>query len=244
MKRTNLNKLTAVACLALGALTGRPADAVPVSGQFHDDGRCDALPDQLIPRELGDVVTFPVNSAFAYHDHRYHIAVGVPDDGIANDWSVHLTNLSGQAWRDLYFVADGGATIGNADGKVEDLLGAPGAPADAFRIDALGVNANLIMESIAADGIFQAGEEWEFVVTNFGTGLNSLPPELKTPGVFAGSSPLGQTAGNASILAAPVPEPMTVGPLLFAGAALLMRHRPAKPRRARRTPRRAQQSTN
>jgi hypothetical protein len=210
------------------ALPSSIAAAAPVTGHFLDDPRCDAFPEQMLNGEIGDVAMFPAVDAIAYHDHRYGTPIGVPDDGIANDWIVHMTNVSGRAWRDLFFVADFGATIGNADGRVEDVSNAEGLFADAFHIDAGGVNANLLTESMNADGIFQPGEEWEFVVTNFGTGLNSIPPTIVTPGVFAGSSPLDTTAGNASILAVPaVPEPATVGLVTIAATSLLMR----RPRR-------------
>ena len=191
-----------------------------------DDPRCDAIPEQTLNSEIGDSAMFPAVDAISYHDHRYNVAVGVPDDGIANDWTVHMTNVSGRAWRDVFFVADFGATIGNADGQVEDFVNAEGLFGDAFHIDATGVNANLLSESMHADGIFEPGEEWEFAVTNFGTGANSLPPTIVTPGIFAGSSPLGTTPGNASILAVPaVPEPATVGCVALFAMSLLMRRR-------------------
>jgi hypothetical protein len=214
--------LNLVASVALPSL----AVAAPITGHFLDDGRCDAIAEQMLNGEIGDVGMFPAVDAIAYHDHRYNVPVGVPDDGIANDWTVHMTNMSGRAWRDLFFVADAGATIGNADGQVEDFTNAEGLFADAFHIDASGVNANLLHESIAADGIFQPGEEWEFAVTNFGTGANSIPPTLVTPEIFAGSSPLGTTPGNASILAVPaVPEPATLGGIALFAMSLLMRRR-------------------
>lgn len=202
-----------------------PAGAVPVAGVFIEDSRGDVLTDQFLPQELGDEEFFPASSGLHYHDHRYGFTVGVPDDGVANDWTVHIENETGQAWKSLFFVADLGVSIGNADGRVQDLLGAPGVLRDAFRIDALGANANLLFESISTDGVFQPGEEWEFAVSNFNTGLNSLAPSLISPGVFAGSSPFGGIGGsNASILATPVPEPATAGLMgLLAGGLLLRR---------------------
>src|SRR3954453_9686818 len=230
MKRATLCNLliAAAASATIVPLTAMHAGAAGVNGHYVDDPRCDVLPDQQLTRELGDVAMFPASDAIAYHDHRLTGAVGVPDDGIANDWTVHMTNLSGQAWKNVFFVADAGATIGNADGRVDDLLGAPGVMSDAFRIDAFGVNANLLSESISADGIFQPGEDWEFAVTNFGTGPNSIPPTLVTPGIFSGSSPLGSTQGNASILGVPVPEPTTVTGIAFIAMTYLARRRPRR----------------
>lgn len=224
-----MTRFTPLLILSLGLIGIAPhAGAVPISGTFTDDARGDALPDQPLAQELGDVLIFPAASAIAYHDHRYNLTIGVPDDGIANDWTVHMENVSGQAWKDLYFVADLGATIGNADGRVADLLGPANVFCDAFHIDAAGANANLLSESLTADGIFEPGEEWEFAVSNFNTGLNSLAPTLITPGLFAGSSPIGGIGGNnASILASPVPEPSMAVVFGLCGAVMFLR-RPSR----------------
>jgi hypothetical protein len=181
----------------------------------------------MLNREIGDAALFPISDGILYHDHRANTPVGVADDGIANDWLVHMTNITGVAFRDLFFVADAGATIGNADGTIADTIGAPGVLSDAFRIDALGTNPNLIMESISPDGIFQPGEEWEFVVTNFNTGTNSFPPELTSPGVFSGSSPMQGVGGsNSSILGVVVvPEPSTLSVFALMALASLRRRR-------------------
>ncbi|CAN5587715.1 hypothetical protein BH09PLA1_BH09PLA1_21340 [soil metagenome] len=226
MKRQTLQHVFIAGIAATLAIAGSTAGANPVAGKFVNDARGDTLADLMLTREIGDVLLFPAADAIAYHDHRASFPVGVADDGIANDWTVHMTNVSGQAWRDLFFVADAGATIGNADGLIEDTLAAPGQRTDAFRIDALGVNANLLSESILADGIFQPGEEWEFVVTNFGTGFNSSPPTLTSPGVFSGSSPMQSVGGtNSSILGVVVPEPSTLSIFALMALAALRRRR-------------------
>jgi hypothetical protein len=236
-RRTPQFLSNATALIVLLAIATRGASARPAGGQYVEDPRCDVLANQLLTNELGDVAMFPAVEAIAYHDHRASFFTGVPDDGIANDWTVHITNVSGQAWTNLCFVADLGATIGNADGRVEDTLGAPGVFTDAFGVDSTGVNAPLYHENMVADGIFQPGEEWEFAVTNFGTGQTSTPPVIISPGVFAGSSPLGAmgglTSGNASLLAVPVPEPSHLAVLGLATAALLIRRRRG-PRQSRR----------
>ena len=202
------------------------ASTVAVSGQFVDDGRGDAIAAQSLGGELGDDALFPIGSSIDYHTHRLYQDVGVPNDGLANDWNVHMTNVSGQAWTNLFFVADLGATVGNADGKVEDAANAASIFTDAFRIDALGSNVNLLSESISQDGIFEPGEEWEFGVMNFGTGLNALPPSFITPGIFSGSSPMVGLGGtNASILASPVPEPGVPAMIVFVASLLLRRRR-------------------
>jgi hypothetical protein len=123
--------------------------------------------------------------------------------------------------------------IGNADGNMIDIVGAPGVVTDAFRIDGTvtpGINNNLLFESGAVDEIFSPGETWRFNVSNFaGPGGISPPPILNTPGKFAGSDPIVVPPINtASILAIPVPEPATTSLILLGAGALLLR----RPRRA------------
>jgi hypothetical protein len=220
--RNALLNLIAGCCLVASASRVR---ATPVSGRFVNDARGDAIADQLLGREIGDVAMFPAIDAIAYHTHHYNQTIGIADDGVQNDWSVHITNVSGQSWINLYFVADLGVTIGNSDGKMEDQIGASGVFTDAFRIDASGTNANLLSESKTQDGILEPGEDWLFAVSNFGTGINQIPPTLITPGIFAGSSTPGLTSGNASILATPAPEPTALGVVALITSALLRRPR-------------------
>jgi len=232
MSRTKVCNFFAAATLTASiAFAASGAGAAPVNGHYVDDRRGDSFQSQTLTAELGDDAIFAPINAIDYHDHRLNtgIVIGVPDDGIANDWTVHMTNMSGQAWTNLFFVADKGAAIGNADGRVEDVIGAAGIFTDAFHIDVDGINANLLSESMHADGIFEPGEDWEFGVMNFDTGAVSMPPVIITPDVFAGSSLLGSnggvTRGNASILGIPaaVPRPGTVGVVTIAVTSLLMR---------------------
>jgi hypothetical protein len=225
---------TAIASLA--ALVAVPAArAVPVNGLYLEDARCDALPNQTLSHELGVSPPFPANeSIIQFTSTPAQTTVCVPNDGLANDWIVSIQNTSGLAWRDRYFECKQGATAGNADGTVVDLVGAPNVPTDAFKIDGtvtLGLNNNLLTETINPNEIFEPGEIWRFNVSNFmaiGPAGGFLSPNFATPGVFAGSWPVDSVGNNASILAIPVPEPTTVGAMIVATAALLMR----RPRRA------------
>lgn len=230
MKRQSLQHVlllaTTTAATAGVAMSSAVANANPVAGQFTNDSRGDAIADQTLNREIGDSTLFPIQDGILYHDHRANSPVGVADDGIANDWLVHITNITGQSFGNLFFVADAGAAIGNADGTIEDTIGAPGVKTDAFRVDATGTNPNLVMESISNDGILQPGEQWEFVVTNFNTGTQSFAPTLISPGQFSGSSPLGGLGGtNASILATVVPEPSTLSVVALMALSALRRRR-------------------
>jgi hypothetical protein len=225
--------LSAAALAAISMMTAsRSSQAVPINGLYTEDPRCDAIPTQTLSHELGRVPFFPINEAIDVNVTPAQFTVCVPDDGIANDWIVSMTNISGVAWKNLFFVANQGMTIGNADGSMIDLIGAPGATTDAFRIDGtvtVALNNNLLGESFGPpDEIFSPGEIWRFNVSNF-MGVNGgiLPPMFTTPGKFAGSAPVTST-DTASILAIPVPEPTTVGALGMVAATLLMR----RPRRA------------
>lgn len=236
MKTTNFRNLISV--LAIGATTAllgtiNSARAVPIVGQYIEDPRCDVVPTQGLRDELGQVGIFPANESLEINFQPTNQTVCVQNDGLANDWIVQIRNVSGQAWRDLFFVVDSGSTFGNADGSIRDVVGAPNVIADAMRIDGtvtLGVNNNLLFESGPVDEILQPGEIWRFNVSNFnnaGAAGGFQPPIFITPGRFAGSSPIGTTNGNASILANPVPEPGVISLVLGGAVAMLLR----RPRR-------------
>ncbi len=227
----NVSIMTSAALsLGFGLSTARQASAVPILGAYTDDPtRCDVVPNQTLSHELGDASTFPTNEAIFVSPSATNIYMCVADDGIPNDWLVRIQNMTGQSWQNLFFVADLNVGIGNADGYMQDLSNAATPPTEAFRIDGTvtpGSNANLINESGPVDEIFQPGEFWTFVVTNFTIASGALfPPIINSPGVFAGSSPLGSFQSNASILATPVPEPSTVALLLLGVLPLLGRRR-------------------
>jgi hypothetical protein len=240
MSRNNTRNrriFTAAATVAAASLTlsqlASPAQAVPITGIYHDDPRCDAIPNQTLTHELGQNQFFPLNEALDINVTPATFTVCVPDDGIANDWIVQITNISGVTWKNLFFVADLGMKVGNADGSMEDAIGAPQVFTDAFRIDGtvtVGLNNNLLGESGPIDEVLQPGEVWRFNVSNFSgpAGAPAFPPIFRTPGVFAGSSPLLiPPVSTASILAIPVPEPTSIGIACCIGGALMLR----RPRR-------------
>src|SRR5215212_4862313 len=152
MKRINLRNplLAAAAASALALVAGRTATAVPITGVYLEDPRCDTIPQQTLLDELGNAAIFPINEGIVFQSQPVTFTVCVPDDLIQNDWVVTMTNVSGQAWRDLFFVADLGLRVGNADGNMIDVVNAPGVVTDAFRIDGtltLGLNNNLLSET-------------------------------------------------------------------------------------------------
>jgi hypothetical protein len=234
MTRSKITKLatsTAVAT-AMAWASAQNASGVPVTGVYLEDARCDALPNFTLNHELGNAAFFPINEGITVQVAPVPFTVCVQNDSIQNDWVVDITNVSGIAWTDLYFVADLGMRIGNADGNMIDVVNAPGVVTDAFRIDGTvtgGINNNLMNEiGGVVNEIFEPGETWHFAVSNF-QGPTNPPPIMNTPGVFAGSDPIIVPPINtASILAIPVPEPTTIGAIGVLTTALLMR----RPRRA------------
>jgi hypothetical protein len=220
----------AVFCSLLLALQD-PARAVPVNGLYIEDPRCDVQPVQNLPHEIGETAAFPIDERIAVVVSPALTYACVGDDGAPNDFVVMMTNLSPYAYIDLFFVADDGVLIGNADGTIADLIGAPGVTADAFRIDGtvtLGINNNLLGESGAVNEIFEPGETWRFIVTNV-VFPAAVPPTLifDSVGGFAGSS-VGFPPSTASILGTQiVPEPSTGLLLGFGLAGLALRCRRA-----------------
>ena len=221
--------------LALGALFlagPHTAIAVPVNGSYVEDPlRCDVQANQNIGHEIGETTAFPIDERIAVFVSAASSYVCVGDDGAPNDFVVQMTNLSPYAYTDLFFVADDGILIGNADGTVEDVFGAPSIFADAFRIDGTvtttGVNDNLFNESGIVNEIFEPGETWRFFVTNVLFPAN-IPPILvfDSVGGFAGSS-VGYQPSTASILGTQVvPEPSVALLLGLGFAALSQRRRP------------------
>ena len=216
-----------VLCVGLIAWLTPTVLAVPVQGHYVEDPtRCDPVPDIDLTHELGTgpaADPFPSDELIFADAKLTSQTVCAPDDGIANDWEIRMTNLSPFAWKDLHFVVDEGFTVGNADGMAEDLA-APGFT-DAFRIDGTvtvtGMNDNLLFESGVVNEIFEPGESWTFLVTNFSA---SGPPTFDSIG-FAVSS-AGGPPSNASILANLVPEPGTA--ILLGLASLWMTRRRSK----------------
>ena len=210
-----LNKITTQICLG-AALTfvTQTASAYPIEAFSVEDPRCDPLPQMELTHELGDAPVFPLDELLESASSQVNQTVCVTDDGIANDYIVIITNKSGRAWKDLMFVADEGNFIGNSDGFVID--GASGSSTDAFLIDPFGINANLLFESLTPDVIFEPGETWEFLVSNF------MAPGGPTPfdslGI-GGSSGFIFPPSTASIIANPV-VPVPAAAFLF-GSGLL-----------------------
>lgn len=181
--------VVAAACIAVVGWSGT-AHANPVTARYVEDDRCDPLEDQTLPEELGTGAVFPVGeritSSFSVTRDFACLGHGTDDDAAIPNFLVSITNLTTIAWTDVFFVADHGITVGNADGKINGE--------DAFRIDSGGFNDNLRRESGPFPGIFMPGETWEFLVVDFAAG--GAGPVFGSLGV-----PSDAPGSNASIVA-------------------------------------------
>ena len=205
-----------LACL----LAAQSASSFPLLTTFSDDARGDAVSDRTLTDELGKASHFPAGEQISG-------GAAVPPMGGA-DVTLGIQNLNSVAYRDVFIVAGPTSVFGslliNADGTVSTDLG----PADAFRIDAVGLNLPLQFESMTADGIFEPGEVWTVLVLSvaynsqvlvgdfaalFGTSLGIGSADVDT---FQGF-PLA----HMSIMAVPVPEPSSAA-LLAVGLAGVM----------------------
>jgi len=129
------------------------------------------------------------------------------------NYRIQMMNQTGQDWTGVYYVADLETQLTNVDEWVGETGVPPGL---AFKIDAVGNNTPLVFESIIADGIFQAGEVWEFVIQDYANALGGGPEVYDSMGIAGASTGFPPSTG--SIIA--VPEPATAM-LLFVSAGVI-----------------------
>jgi hypothetical protein len=204
---------TASILTLLVALKASTAFAMPTSVTHVDiPNCCDFLSVPTNVDELGAVV-FPQNETITATEIPTPI-VACPsqfNNQIASI-QVSITNLTGRSFDHLWYVADPETTITNLDGLVNGQ--------HAFKIDSIGINQNLMFESINANGQFEPGEQWDFVIDGYFNTFGLPPSQMQSIGV--GSFSAGDSDSTGSIIAAPVPEPSscllalsTLGSLFF-----------------------------
>ena len=200
---------TALLALGIAGSVG----ASPTTAEFFSGATCDSLPPQTLTHELGTGAAFPLDESIAVTSIvPFSGSVGGCGSGdLVNDHLITILNTSGRPWQDLFFLADVGIEFMNRDGAIAETGGST------FKIDSLGGNASLV-ESIAADGIFEPGESWTFAVIDFG---GAVAPGAGVPNF--GSLGLGSTGtgSNASIVADPAPTPVPLVGMGLVGIALV-----------------------
>ena len=128
---------------------------------------------------------------------------------------VTIFNGTGRDFTDLWYVADLETRITNIDGLVNDGL--------SFKIDTVGLNTPLVSESILADGVFQAGELWEFIIDGYSH--PALPASAIASVGAVGAGSFGDPLSSGSIIALPVPEPATALLMILSLAATILPRR-------------------
>ncbi len=197
------------------------ASAFQTAVEHKDDpNHCDPLFIPIKVDELGSAGIFPPDEGIDHTFTQNGPTVCLPfDDPDMFNPTVTIFNASTQKFNELWYVADPETRISNWDGVAEDFaIASSGVAFDnpAFRIDADysdpgGVHHPLLSESITANGIFEIGEAWEFVLQDYGNTLGLPPDAFYSPGVGAASDMVVTTSptplSSGSIIAIPVPEP-------------------------------------
>jgi hypothetical protein len=163
---------------------------------------------------------FPLDEAITASVVTWGGYISCPADyGGGGAVQIQMVNLTAIDWLDVWYVADPETSLSNWD----ELVGQMGSSTwFAFKIDSTGENTPLIYESITADGIFQAGETWEFVIQEYFNTLGAPASAFDSLGIAGASA--GGPFSSGSIIAVPVPEPGTLT-LVGCGAALLLAFR-------------------
>ena len=201
------------------------AVAIPTDVIFEDLPYQDPLIGPNFVHELGNNFLLPlfppeeeIDTADTFTDQT--ACPDEPgDDPTFPNALVIMTNKTGMDWRSVWYVADGynwqfpmETSLTNFDGLVNGAL--------AFKIDRLGINRPLVSESMINDGVFQAGETWEFIIQDYQNILGLPASAMGSPGVpSTGENMLS----SGSIIA--IPEPGTMALLIIGGAAALIRRR-------------------
>lgn len=179
------------------------ASAIFVSVDHMNADPCDILSVPKIVDELGAPGVFPDDEIIS-SDASFTDEIACPDSytnfGVPNSL-VTITNLTPTTFNNLWYVADPQTRFSNVDGFVNGE--------EAFKIDDVGLNTPLVSESIAANGLFEPGETWEFIVDNYSNTLGLPPSAFFSPGRVGAISGADQ-ASSASIIATRIPEPASL----------------------------------
>ncbi len=185
------------ASLIVCLLASVTALATPVKVEYVDTPSCDVL---VVPSDVDELgIGFPSDEIIDGYANQTSL-VACPDSavpGIANQLVV-IYNATNRSFKDLWYVADPETRITNVDGLVNNQ--------EAFKIDNIGHNQSLVAETINPNGIFEPGEQWEFLLDGYSNNLGLSAAAFLSAGLVGDNSG-GDTVSSGSIIANPVPEP-------------------------------------
>jgi len=189
--------LAVLAFMAVALTLGAKTSAIPVSVSHINLPSCDFLAVPPVVDELGDTPAFPPDERIVAVDF-FTGAVACPStDTPATNSLISMTNITSFDFVEVWYVADPETSISNVDGLVNGE--------EAFRIDSVGANTPLVFESIIPNGIFEAGETWDFIIDDYFNLLGLAADDFFSVGV-GGASPGGPSSGS---IIAFIPEPTT-----------------------------------
>lgn len=211
---------TTIAALTLSIMAAAAA-ANPVDGEYFDGPHCDNHGNQRAFDELGEGPLFPADELIStVWTFTNQPACVMSDDPNMPNVLVEMTNLTGRYFDNLFYVADPETSLSNVDGLAFSYA-APGVVGESFRIDDLGMNRNLVFESMTPDNIFEPGEIWAFIIQDYGNAVGIAPSFGSLD--FAGAS-FGDAISSGSIVQF-VPAPGSLALLGLGGLATARRRR-------------------
>jgi hypothetical protein len=177
-----------------GGTVGGDGEMCRVSQDLQQ--QCDVMPDPIIGGELGLRPPFSTDARIVSPSPTTTTTpscIAENQVGVDNI-QLTITNRTKQDFLEVYYVADPQTTITNADGLIDGE--------EAFRIDNIGSNTPLISESMTPDNIFEANEEWVFILQDYSNTLGVAARKLQSMGLPSGAddrssgSIIGVVAGN------------------------------------------------
>jgi len=218
-------RLATTVLATTGAITAANAHPVNVESQARDQFVCDPI---FLPsgdyHELGVAGAFPQDEAISVDsfdtDGSSSCQGTIFDDPGIENTLVQIRNDSNFSYFDLWFVAGEIPILDppfelDAFANVDAIVAEVGSVFNlALRIDDIGSNTPLVFESGAADGIFDPGEIWGFVVVDWrfdpfldGQGLGRV--FIDTIGLLDEPAPTASIIGR-RLDSLGVPEPGTL----------------------------------